>query len=386
VSGARPTLLFHCQHSLGLGHLTRSLELARALSQRFRIVFLSGGRVPAGLALPADVEVVALPAVGMAPDGSLVSRDGCRAVDRALELRGELILEAYSRHRPRVVLVELFPFGRKKFGGELLPLLERAHEERSRPLVVCSLRDILVGRSDQEVHDERASRVANRWFDAVLVHSDPRFARLEDSFRPRTPLRVAVRYTGFVTGGRRNGARQRSPAAGTRVLVSAGGGLVGGPLLRAALDAEPRLQGEGFRLSLVAGPFLPPDEWRSLCRTARRARVELRRCVPNLRAELDAADSSVSQCGYNTALDLLVSRVPALVVPFARWGEDEQTRRAARLARLGAVRMLEPGDLSGEALADGIRRLRDFRPASTELDLDGAAETARLVARMERES
>ena len=39
-----PTLLFYCQHSLGIGHLTRSFALAAALAQRFRVVFLNGGR------------------------------------------------------------------------------------------------------------------------------------------------------------------------------------------------------------------------------------------------------------------------------------------------------------------------------------------------------
>ena len=206
MNDARPPLLMYCQHSLGLGHLTRSLAIAGALSERFRPVLLSGGRIPARTPLPPGVEVVALPPVGLGQDGKLASRDGRRDVRRAMELRREMILGAYQRHRPRVVMIELFPFGRKKFADELVPLLELAHADRARPLVVCSVRDILVGRSDQPEHDERASRLANRWFDAVLVHADPRFARLEESFRPRTPLEIPVRYTGFVVAGRRRRA------------------------------------------------------------------------------------------------------------------------------------------------------------------------------------
>ncbi|MGH2987515.1 MAG: glycosyltransferase family protein [Solirubrobacterales bacterium] len=389
MSDARPALLFYCQHSVGLGHLTRSLALARALSEKFRLVLLSGGRVPREIPLPRGVEVVELPPVGLDPDGALASRDRRRGVERAMELRRGMILDAYRRHRPRVVLIELFPFGRKKFGGELLPLLEQTAENPSRPLVVCSLRDILVGRSDQQEHDERASRLANRWFDAVLVHSDPRFARLEESFRPRTPLRIPVHYTGFVTGqgpGRRpekdpNGAR-RCP-----VLVSAGGGLAGEPLLRAAVEAAPLLGTEGPRMMVIAGPFLPSDAWRALRRGARgQSGLELVRSVPDLRAELEAALGSVSQCGYNTALDLFVCGVPALVVPFSEPGEDEQTRRALRLKRLGAVRVLEPSRLTPAALAREIRCLRDFRPAPIELDLGGANETARLISELDRDS
>ena len=41
-----PAVLFYCQHAVGMGHLVRSLALAGALARRFRVVFLSGGRVP----------------------------------------------------------------------------------------------------------------------------------------------------------------------------------------------------------------------------------------------------------------------------------------------------------------------------------------------------
>ena len=65
----------------------------------------------------------------------------------------------------------------------------------------CSLRDILVsGREDQRAYDDRARALADAHLDAVLVHCDPRFARLEETFRPSTPLTVPIHYTGFVAG------------------------------------------------------------------------------------------------------------------------------------------------------------------------------------------
>jgi predicted glycosyltransferase len=164
------------------------------------------------------------------------------------------------------------------------------------------------------------------------------------------------------------------------VVVSAGGGRVGAPLLRAATAAH-RLLGGSVDTKLVAGPFLPEDEWSSL--VAMSSGVEglvLRRTVPDLGAELARTSASVSQCGYNTALDLVRSGLPALVVPFVAPGEDEQTQRARRLARLGAIRLLEPAELSPPRLALEIEELLRFRPAPSALDLDGAAESARILA------
>src|SRR5262245_37563488 len=117
-----PGLLLYCQHTLGMGHLVRSLALARALATRFRVVFLNGGPVPRGIVRPRKVEFVDLPPLGLDVAGRLVSRDPRRSVERAKRARRELIMRAFHELRPQVVLVELFPFGRKKFADELLPL------------------------------------------------------------------------------------------------------------------------------------------------------------------------------------------------------------------------------------------------------------------------
>ena len=380
-----PAVLFYCQHVLGMGHLVRSLALARTLARRFRVVFLNGGAVPRGLPRPPRVEFVDLPPLGFDPTGRLVSRDPRRSVDAAQRERRETILRTFARVRPRAVVVELFPFGRKKFAEELLPLFDETRALGARrPLVVSSLRDILTtGRRDQARHDERACLLANRYLDAILVHADPRFARLEESFRPAEPLRVPVFYTGFVVA---DADRGRDARRARRLVVSAGGGLVGGPLFRAALEAHELLwRRERLPTRVVAGPFLPAAEWRALERQASKlAGLELRRTVPDLVAELRRATASLSQCGYNTALDIVRARVSALVVPFSEAGKDEQWVRARSLERLGAVRVLEPEQLDGPRLAAEIRALLDFRPSPVALDLGGAARTVAILQRMLR--
>ena len=380
-----PAVLFYCQHVLGMGHLVRSLALARALADRFRVVFLNGGAVPRGLPRPAGVEFVDLPPLGFDATGRLVSRDSSRSVERAQRERREAILRTFRRLQPRAIVVELFPFGRKKFAEELLPLFEEARALGvHRPLLVSSLRDILTtGRRDQARHDERACMLANRHLDAIMVHADPRFARLEESFRPEQRLRVPVYYTGFVVA---DASPPPDARRAHRLIVSAGGGLVGGPLFRAAVEAHPLLwKRERLRTMVVAGPFLPAAEWRALRRAAReRAGLEPRRSVPDLGAELSRARASLSQCGYNTALDIVRAGVPALVVPFSEAGKDEQWVRARRLERLGAVRVLEPEQLDGPTLAAEVRALLGFRPSPVTLDLGGAPRAAALLDEMLR--
>lgn len=378
-----PKLLFYCQHSLGMGHLVRALHLTNVLAKHFEIVFLNGGQFPAGFVPPDNVTLINLPPLGMDDQAQLVSLDASYTVAEAQADRHRLMQMALDRFQPEVIIVELFPFGRKKFAEEITSLLQTAKSAAthpaSKPLVFCSLRDILVsGRHDQQRHDDRAADIVNRYFDGVLVHTDPRFARIEETFHPTSPLEVPVHYTGFITA---EGAAPTKSKRAPYVLVSAGGGLVGYPLLSAAIGAQRQLWHENTTpMRLVAGPFMSLAEWQALGREAKDCPgVELVRSVPNLGASFFEAGASVSQCGYNTAMDILSARVPALVVPFATGREDEQMNRAERLAQLQLLNVVEPARLTATSLAAAIRELQTFRPAPVQLNLRGASTTAELL-------
>ncbi|MDH4363237.1 MAG: glycosyltransferase family 28 [Acidimicrobiia bacterium] len=378
-------LLLHCQHALGLGHLARSLALADGLRHQFEVTLLNGGRFPAGTVVPEGVRVVNLDPLGHDADYSLVSHDPELTVDQAMARRRAAVLAELDRVDPHVLLVEMFPFGRKKFRFELEPLLEAAHAPgpRGRPRVVCSLRDILVNqRRDQAGHDERAAQLANRWFDLVLVHADPAFATLEESFRPTTPLHAPVRYTGFVTAA--DGSPVPAGPTLDRLLVSAGGGMAGGPLLRRAAEAAPAVaRRTGLGTTVVAGPFLPDgDRARLRAVAAGQPALTVVDQVPDLAAEIARSAVSLSQCGYNTTMDLLRARRPALVVPYAEGREDEQRRRADSLARLGVVRTVAQDDLTVSRLVTEVTTLAGASPASIPFDLNGRHRSAALVVEL----
>jgi predicted glycosyltransferase len=376
----RPSLLLYCQHSLGMGHLVRSWALADALMSSFRVSMVAGGAPPRGLEPPSGLEVIELPAVAQNETGRLVVVNGDAPIEDVMHARQRLLLEAYEKVRPSVVVIELFPFGRRKFRGELIPLLEMARRA-PRALVVCSVRDLLVDRGiEQQHHDDRAAGMLNDRFDAVMVHTDPRFSTLGETFRPSAPLCIPVLHTGFVVATR---AADR-PADSDRILVSGGGGRFAERLYLAAIEAHALLAADRSML-VVAGPLCPPevvDRLRSAA--AGHARVQIVSTVSDLSREMLASAVSVSQCGYNTALDIVRARVPALVVPFADNGDSEQTERASRLERLNLLRVLSPADLQPARLAAAIEQMRRFVPSAATLDLDGAACTPRAIVTMLR--
>ena len=118
----------------------------------------------------------------------------------------------------------MYPFGRRQFTAELLPLLETAHQARPKPVILASVRDILTERRDPERSSEMA-RLALRWYRAVLVHSDPELIPFETSFPETARISHLIRYTGYVGAVGPGGPY----GASQEVIVSAGGGGGGQP-------------------------------------------------------------------------------------------------------------------------------------------------------------
>lgn len=375
----RPTVLFYCQHARGMGHLVRSLELARAMAKQFRVVFLNGGVFPDHISAPANIEFRHLPPLGFDGQSQLLSLSTGYSVAQACAARRPMILHELQSLRPDVLFIELFPFGRKKFSDELLPLLARAHVMANRPHTICSVRELLVtGRDKQQAHDDRAARILNDFFDAVLVHGDAEFARLDETFQPQVPLQIPVHYTGFVCA---KADASAGPNVRTDIVVSAGGGLVGGELLKTAIAAHkiawPLLRKP---MKIIAGPFLPEQDWLVINALAKDApALALIRSVPGLQTELSGAALSISQCGYNMAMDILASAAPALVIPYVGDGETEQTDRAQRLERLGLLQTIAPARLTAPILAEAMRDMLTFTPRKSGLNLEGAERTAEYL-------
>ena len=175
-------VLFYCQSLLGIGHFIRSRQILFALRD-FDVRFVYGGEFVPDFDLPAWVEAVYLPA--LRSDASferLYVVDNHHSLPEVQARRKEALLAAFDRFAPDVLLIELFPFGRWKFNFELLPLLDRARDARPDIKIVCSLRDILVRRLDQARYEAEVCALMNRYFDLLLIHSDPRLQRLEETF------------------------------------------------------------------------------------------------------------------------------------------------------------------------------------------------------------
>lgn len=380
-------IIFYCQYVWGMGHLVRSLEFARALADH-DVTLVAGGQEVA-LNLPDHVDFVRLPALYMDEMfTTLIPADSGRTVAQIKQQRKEILYALFEQKQPDVFVIELYPFGRSIFGFELEPLLEDIRAGKFGSVkTVCSLRDILVEKKDPVAYEERVLHKLNRDFDALLIHSDKTLLRLNESFARADIINIPVIYTGFIT-------QQADPANGSLlrqdlsisseqklITASAGGGRSGYKLLTSVLDACEMLQDSlNFRLEIFSGPFMEDQEFdRLAARSAPGTRIQ--RYTRRFLDYLYAADLSISLAGYNTCMNLLVTRVPALVYPYSR--QREQPMRVAKFKKLLPMKILNEDDVRPDRLSDYIILMLDQKRSlkTLPIDMNGAANSANFLNR-----
>ena len=377
----RPASVFlYVQHLLGVGHLKRAATLARGFAGQGLQVTVASGGMPVGAIDFGAARVVQLPPVATADLGfrRLVDADG-REVDEAWRARRAAELRAaWDASGADALVVELFPFGRRQMRFELLPMLEAACARRPRPLVVSSVRDLLGGRGTPERQAEAMGWV-ERYFDRILVHSDPTVVPFGRSFPRAAELGERLAYTGYVVDA--EGVAQTGE--GDEVLVSAGGGAVGVPLLQAAVRARALSSARARPWRVLGGENIAAkalEDLRRLALAEGGTDIVVERSRPDFTALLARCALSISQAGYNTLMETVCARARAVVVPFSGGQETEQGLRAAMFAARGLVQVVEEPALTPTALAAAIdRALAQPRPGALGLDVGGASRSARLL-------
>jgi predicted glycosyltransferase len=251
--------------------------------------------------------------------------------------------------------------------------------------VVCSLRDILVEKKDPLAYEERVLNLLNTYFDLLLIHSDDQLLALDKTFSRLDDIRIPAVYTGFVSpkadpGAGRRLRRELGIASQEKlIVVSAGGGRSGYALLSNILDAYHLMaNSDRIRIEMFAGPFRDPAEFKKLTDKAVDG-IRIRYFTNRFLDYLAAADLSVSLAGYNTCMNLLAARVPALVFPYSK--QQEQPMRVEKIKNFIPMKILRDKDIEPALLSRYIQELllesRSF--GTVPINLDGAENSARYL-------
>ena len=244
-------ILIAVTHLLGIGHLVRARQLARALAGAGHEVTLASGGMPDGKAAE-DYRFVQLPPVRTEGTDfrNLLDENGETATPERLAARRERLAALARELSPDIVVTEHFPFGRRQLAGEFLALIAAAKAANPRALVLSSIRDVLVAPQRPDRLAEAAERIATL-FDAVLVHGDPQVLPLEASWPVTPEIAGKLVYTGYLA---ELPALPGTPAESSgMILVSGGGSAAALPLFDTALAAARLLPQRSFHLLIGRG-------------------------------------------------------------------------------------------------------------------------------------
>ncbi len=362
-SGTRIAIFSH--DTLGLGHLQRCTNIARALTARFpdlSILLLTGSPMVHRYALPAGVDYVKLPSVRKVGTEQYSARTlGVPDAD-VLRLRANLILRTLRDFDPHVMLVDHAPTGMK---GEMLPTLEWMGQERDRCIRLIGLRDVIDDPaavrsvwSDRGVYD-----TVRKHYQHVLVYGSPDVFDTAREYGFPDDLRARTTYCEYVTEDPQVVETVVAAPADTEpsvplVTVTIGGGDGAGELVIGNYLAMLRLAGSnpGFRSAILPGPFLPDELLQRFRAEAGAVGAQFVEFAPSSSPWMARSSLIVGTAGYNTTVQALRFGQRVLFIPRVMH-RHEQLVRARRLAALGVVGCMEPDTVNPASLLARVREM-----------------------------
>lgn len=386
--------MFYCHDTFGLGHLRRTLTLARHLqlaAPDLSQLIVTGSPVANRFAFPAGTDYVKLPSVTKNGLGAYEPRSlpGSN-ISSVRDMRQDILLAAARHFQPDFFIVDHAPGGLK---GEAIATLRHLKEAFPETKLIVGLRDIM---DDAETvrrcwEREGVYELFDDLYDLIFVYGNRNFYDVVNEYGLSATAAEKTRFVGYL--GREPGSRSRAEIHASLdmqtdklVVVTAGGGGDGRTLFEAMLrDLNIRDQ-KDFDCLIVGGPLLSESDQSDFrTRLGSRGNVHFLDFTDDLPSYIGAADAVISMGGYNTVCEILSLNRPAIIVPRVV-PRQEQLIRATVLSGRGLVRMLHPRDLEPERLLTSAQELLASsatpRPVLT---LDGLANvTSELDSLMTR--
>ncbi len=339
-------ILMYSHDTYGLGHIRRTMAIARNLSAPgVNILILTGSPIAGRFPIPFGVDFVRIP--GMIKQSNTVYVPHSIKVDpqKALEIRQEIITATAKSFDPDLFIVDKVPVGLK---GEVLPVLQWFKTSRPDTKVVLGLRDILDDSASTraEWSEKNYFNVLDSLYSEIWIYGQENFYNPIVEYGLPPSISNKCVFTGYIprqTPNRKitlkqlmNGNGNGTAESCKLVVVTAGGGGDGYHMLDTYLTMIEDTPDIPFKTYMVSGPFVPQDLQDSLAKRAKKCGVIFATFHKRLEKIMAAADLVVSMGGYNTICEILSLKKPSLIIP----------RESPRLEQLIRARVLQSAKLA----------------------------------------
>src|SRR5256884_7706584 len=265
-----PTVLLYAQDHQGLGHIPRTLTIARrvlAAYPPFVAYIATKSPVAGNFTLPERCDYIKLPTLLTAEGVERSPAEEEAAKQRFRTIRGQILRAAALGLAPDLVLVDHEPLGAK---GEFREGLYALKAQCPGTKFVFGLRDIMddVGRIQGQWRELGVYDALEQQYDGVAVYRSPALYDVAEAYDIPAAVQPKLHYCGNVVS--EPPAVQRDPLRrhlalaprGPLIVATLGPGSDGDPVLEAAQAAGEGLGAlvPGLHAIMVTGPFMPPEQ------------------------------------------------------------------------------------------------------------------------------
>jgi predicted glycosyltransferase len=361
ATGQDLRIAIYSQDGFGLGHMQRTGSIAweiYRLRSEASILTFSDSLLGQFFPISPHHDYIKLPSIAKESPGVWKATHLRMAFPEILKLRQDLIRNVLLSYAPDIFLVDHMPHGAM---GELLPALEALAQAGIPTQNVLGLRDIL---DSPDVTIDRwkiegAYDVIERYYARILVFGMQDIYDVAEQYKLPENAVQKLYYCGYVSNldHDRNAYHIRArylsgQTPDTRlIVVMAGGGADAYSMMSTLIEALPKvLEEQPCVLTVITGPFMPVELIADLERRAGRLPIQMLEAVADSVSYISAADLVIAMAGYNTTVEILRMKTPAILIPRAGPSAEQRTR-AKLFAERHWVDMIDPDELTSENLA-----------------------------------
>lgn len=341
--------------------------LAEALSSKGHQILFATGGIPNPALLSNIKNILQLPPFFVKDEKfDLLTALGTKPDLHYISQRQKLLLDTFKSFKPDLLITEHFPFGRHILKDELIPLLD--HAKNNNVKIISSVRDILVSLPAPKII--KIKEILTHYYDAVFIHGDAQcavFWSMLNDVKPR------LFFTGYIYQPTKPNLIHDDLWTQKPVLAFQGG-----------RKTHPNTDSNWIDLLRAIKPkttfnnnpwiIIGPQNNKYL-----NEGITIQKSIPNLSQKLNQCAFIISEAGYNSFLEVILSKAPSLFIPFFTPKEDEQLNRLKLFNQTLNLNYLETPFID----ANSIQQKINFHPHSSEnilnLDTNGLTKTEEII-------